>query len=114
MTPAIRQENWDANAAAESNYQRNQPGQGADTVEVTYEVYGSGEAMSINTDPASDFVPDNTPLPWVRTMTVPADTSLYQVVVVVRSGFPGCRIIIDGQVVVDQGQSKAPHCIYAP
>lgn len=113
VTPDIRSENWAANAAAESNYQRNQT-PSADTVEVTYEVYGSGTAMTITTDPATDPVGDNTPLPWVRTVTVPADTSLFQLVVVVRSGLPGCRIIVDNKVVVDQGQSKAPHCIYAP
>lgn len=115
VTPAIRQANWDANTAAESNYQRNQAGSQADTVEVTFEVYGvGGEAMSITTDPPSDPAPDHTPFPWVRTMTVPADTPIYQVVVVVRSGFPGCRIVVDNKVVVDQGQSKAPHCVYTP
>lgn len=114
VTPAIRAENLAANAAAAGNYQRNQPGnepaaEGA--ANVTFEVTGTGTVYTIDTDPSSERVPIGISVPFSRSMTVGPDVQLLQVIAVSKTGSQGCRIIVDGTVVVEQGLGDA-HCVY--
>lgn len=121
MTPGERSETLAANAAAESNKQANQPGAtqqapqtSASSHTVVFEVTGSGEVYGIVTDPGGPIVPDHTKIPWKRTMTVAADEDLLQVVATGRNDpGPGCRITVDGKVVVEQRIGGDAHCIYS-
>lgn len=113
VTPAIRSENLAANAAAESNFQRNQPGQApADdgTATVVLEITGSGTVYTIDTDPAGSRVAEGTVVPFSRTMNVGPETHLLQIIAVTKTGSQGCRITVDGVTVVDQPDNA--HCIY--
>ncbi len=114
VTPAIRSENLAANAAAAGNYQRNQPGSettGADgTARVVLEITGSGTVYSIDTNPVGASVAENTPVPFSRSFNVGPEVDLLTVVAVTKSGHQGCRIIVDGTVVVDQPDD--PFCNY--
>ncbi|HYO00850.1 MAG TPA: MmpS family transport accessory protein [Mycobacterium sp.] len=121
MTPGERSETLAANAAAEYNKQANQPGAtqqapqtSASSHTVVFEVTGSGEVYGIVTDPGGPIVPDHTKIPWKRTMTVAADEDLLQVVATGRNDpGPGCRITVDGKVVVEQRIGGDAHCIYS-
>lgn len=110
VTPDIRAENKAANANAQANYQRNQPGAGG--ADVVFEVTGGGTVYSINTDPDQGTAPEDTAAPWSRRATVAPDVRLLQVVVVTKTGMQGCRISVDGRVVVEQPPGMAAHCIY--
>jgi Mycobacterium membrane protein len=76
---------------------------------VLFEVTGSGTAITIDTDPATDRVYD-APLPWQRTVSVGPDVQLLQVIAV-GGDDAGCRITLDGQVVTEQPAGSA-HCTY--
>ena len=76
---------------------------------VVFEVTGSGNAMTIDTDPTTERVYD-APLPWQRTITVGPDVQLLQVVAVGGDDL-ACRITLDGQVVTEQPAGSA-HCTY--
>lgn len=111
VTPDIRAENKAANANAQANYQRNQPG-GGGGANVVFEVTGGGTVYSINTDPDQGTAPEDTAAPWSRTATVGSDVHLLQVVAVTKTGMQGCRITVDGTVVVEQPPGMAAHCVY--
>lgn len=112
VTPDIRAENKTANANAQANYQRNQPGSGAGSANVVFEVTGVGTVYSINTDPDQGTAPEGTAAPWSRTAKVRPDVDLLQVVVVTKTGMQGCRILVDGKVVAERPPGMVPHCIY--
>lgn len=117
VTPDIRAANLEANAAAESNYQRNQPGEDAtddDGSNVVFEITGSGTVYSIDIDPGGRVATENTAVPFKTTATVPDDASLLQVIAVTKTGEQGCRITVDGVVVVDQAPGTSAHCVFAP
>jgi hypothetical protein len=118
VTPAERTETKAANAAAQSNKQANQPSnngpQGGGNQTVVFEVFGSGEVFSIDTDPAGSRVADHTPLPFTRTMKIAPDVNLLQVVAVGRDNpGPGCRIKLDGKVVAEEPIGGNAHCIFS-
>lgn len=119
VTPDIRAQNWAANAAPNANRAdgplptpsgRPQPTpQGGR--QVTFVITGSGTVYSIDTDPATARVGENTPVPFSRTVTLEPDVGLLQVVAVSKTGQQGCRILIDGEVVTEQPIGNA-HCTY--
>lgn len=109
VTPAIRAENLAANAAAAGNYQPNQPADQADSANVAFQITGTGTVYTIDTDPPSS-VAVGTAVPFSRTVDVGADAQLLQVIAVSKTGAQGCRIIVDGIVVVEQGLGAA-HCV---
>jgi hypothetical protein len=78
---------------------------------VTFEVTGSGTAMTIDTDPPGQERLYDVSLPWSGEFTVPADVDMLQVVAVGGDN-PGCRIILDGRVVAEQPPGGSAHCIY--
>lgn len=106
------------NAAAESRKQANQPSpqKPADSPNghsVVFEVTGSGEVFSIDTDPGGPLVPDHTKIPWSRAMNVKADEDMLQVVAVGRGDAqPGCRIKVDGKVVIEHPVGGNAHCVF--
>jgi Mycobacterium membrane protein len=117
VTPAERSETKAANAAADSNKQANKPStdapQGGGQRTVSFEVFGSGEVFSIDTDPSGPRVGDHTKLPFSRTMKIAPDEDMLQVVAIGRDNpGPGCRIKVDGKVVVEQPIGGAAHCIF--
>ncbi len=114
VPPAFRQQMRDANAAAQANYQRNAPVP-ATTAQsmVRFEVTGPGEVFNIVTDPPSSQVADHTPLPWVRTMRMDPNEDMLQVVATGRDApGPGCRILVNDQVVAEQPVGGSAHCIW--
>lgn len=118
VTPAIRAENLAANAAAESNYQRNQPEEEPDVTDtdgpnVVFEITGTGTVYSIDIDPGGRVATENTAVPFKTTENV-TDFSLLQVIAVTKTGSQGCRITLDGVVVVEQAPGTSAHCVYAP
>ncbi|OBK20715.1 hypothetical protein A5634_12010 [Mycobacterium asiaticum] len=84
----------------------------ADDNTVVFEALGSGQALTIDTDPAIDRV-YNATLPWSRTVEAGPNVTMFQVVVVGNgSTNPGCRISIGGHVVAEQPVGGSAHCIY--
>ena len=115
VTPAVRAENLAANAAAASNWQRNQPGAAPaatddGTSRVVLEITGSGTVYSIDTNPVGSSVAEGTIVPFSRTLNVGPEVDLFTVVAVTKTGHQGCRITLDGVVVVDQPDD--PFCNY--
>ena len=78
---------------------------------VTFEVTGPGKVYSINTDPSTEFVPEDTPTPFTRTIKVPPTTDLLQVVVTGKDN-QGCRILLNDKVVAEQPIGGSGHCIF--
>jgi hypothetical protein len=81
---------------------------------VTFEVTGSGTAITIDTDPPGPPGQErqyNVSLPWHGEFTVPAGVDMLQVVAVGGDN-PGCRIVLDGRVVAQQPPGGSAHCIY--
>jgi hypothetical protein len=82
---------------------------------VVFEVTGTGQALTIDTDPSP---PDQNrwydqPLPWQRSTTIGSDVSLLQVVAVGKDNTqPGCRITLDGKVVAEEPIGGSAHCTY--
>ncbi|ORA39971.1 hypothetical protein [Mycobacterium aquaticum] len=118
VTPDFRQQMLNDNAAAASRKQATQPvptpGASANGSTVLFEVTGSGEVYNIVTDPSGADVPDHTKIPWQRTMTVGPDVQLLQVVAPGRdTPGPGCRITVDGKVVVEQPIGGSAHCVFS-
>lgn len=116
VTPGERSETLAANAAAASNRQANQPGQQSQTgtqgqSTVVFSVTGSGQAITVDTDPAGPRA-EHVPLPFSRTMKIGPDVQLLQVVVVGGNDV-GCQITLDGKVVDDQPAGGSGHCIFS-
>jgi hypothetical protein len=84
----------------------------ADPVNVVFEVTGTGEVYSIVTDPDSGLVPDHTTTPWSRTLSVPSDVGMLQVVATSRGAPLGCRITLNGVVVAEKAPGGDAHCIW--
>ncbi|MDG4667776.1 MmpS family transport accessory protein [Mycobacterium sp. 236(2023)] len=84
----------------------------AGSVTVVFEITGTGTVYSINTDPDVGVAPENTTVPWSRTTEVGPDAYLLQVISVAKSGTQGCRITVNGSVVVDQPPGTGTHCIF--
>lgn len=82
---------------------------------VVFEVTGTGTALTIDTDPAGPDRLYDVPLPWTSTVSVPAGTTLLQVVVVGKGETsPGCKITLDGKVVAEKPEGGDAHCILQP
>jgi hypothetical protein len=77
---------------------------------VILEVTGSGTVYAIEMDPGGHVADENTSVPFSRGFTAQSG-DLLQVVSTVKTGNQGCRITVDGIVVVNQN-SESPHCIY--
>lgn len=78
--------------------------------EVVFEVFGSGSASTIATDPTSERRHD-VALPWKMARSVEASVSLLQVVAVGRNS--GCRIKLNGVVVAEQSPADSVRCSFA-
>jgi Mycobacterium membrane protein len=87
------------------------PAHGAPVDTAVFEVTGSGTVYTIDTDPSTDRVYDAT-VPWSKTITVGADVTLLQVVAVGKEGTQGCRITLNGKVVVEKAPGTEAHCIF--
>lgn len=113
VTPDVRSATLADNAAAPSRKASNSAGPTPQSqgTEVTFEITGSGTVYTIDTDPPSARVPEGTPVPFKRTMTVPSGVDLIQVVAVGKTGEQGCRITVDGFVGVEHAPGNA-HCTY--
>jgi hypothetical protein len=121
VTPAFRQQMLDANAAAESRKVTNSP-QPTPTANpsptpaaghtVVFEITGSGTVYSIDTDPGGRQAGENTAVPWKKSTNVGPDINLLQVVAVTKTGDQGCRITVDGTVMVDQAPGTSAHCAF--
>jgi hypothetical protein len=117
VTPDIRAQTLADNAAAASRKQANQPQSTAQptptaTSTVLFEITGTGEVYSIVTDPDSGQVPDHTTTPWSRTVSVPSDVGMLQVIATSRGAPMGCRITLNGQVVAEKAPGGDAHCIW--
>lgn len=120
VTPDIRAATKADNAAAASRKASNgpapapqqAPAPSAGTHTVRFEITGSGTVYSIDTDPAGSRVAENTNVPFSRTLTVGPDVQLLQVIAVTKTGDQGCRISVDGTVVVDQAPGSSAHCVF--
>ncbi|AFM18093.1 mycobacterium membrane protein [Mycolicibacterium chubuense NBB4] len=112
VTPGERAQTKADNAAAASRYQANAPKPTPTAATVTFEVTGSGTVYSIDTDPATARAPEDTPLPWSRSVTVGPDVHLLQVVAVGKTASPGCRITLNGNVVAQKPVGGDAHCIF--
>src|SRR5262249_10185249 len=115
VTPDVRAATKADNAAAASRRVSNSP-QPTPTPAagrtVVFEITGSGTVYSINTDPGGRGASENTPVPWKQTTAVGPDVQLLQVVAVTKTGTQGCRITLDGTVVVDQAPGTSAHCVF--
>ncbi len=116
VTPDFRQQMFDDNAAAASrkaaNAPKPTPAQASGST-VVFEVTGAGEVYNIVTDPSGPNVPDHTKLPWKRSITIGPDVQLLQVVATGRdTPGPGCRITLDGKVVVEEPIGGSAHCVF--
>jgi hypothetical protein len=78
---------------------------------VTFEAFGPGTATTIDLDPSTGRIFD-APLPFSRTDTLAPGTSLLQVVVVGSTDVnPGCRIKVNGKVLVEKPVGADAHCV---
>lgn len=80
---------------------------------VTFEAFGSGTATTIDLDPSpsGDRIYD-APLPFSQTVDLPKGTTLLQIVVVGDSDVnPGCRIKVNGSVIVEKAVGDDAHCV---
>lgn len=113
VTPDVRAATKADNAQAAARRVASQP-KPTPTAKPTavFEVTGPGQVFNIVTDPPTAQVPDHTPLPWSRTITVDPDEDMLQVVATGRDGQPGCRILLNGQVVAEQPIGGSAHCIW--
>lgn len=81
---------------------------------VTFEVFGEGTALTIDTDPAGPERVYDSPLPWTDSITIDSSVTLLQVVAVGKDNpNPGCRIIVDGSVVVEVAPDGSGQCVYS-
>jgi hypothetical protein len=112
VTPGERAQTKADNAAAESRKQANQPRKSpaSNAGNVVLEITGTGTVYSIDIDPGGRVATENAPVPFKKTISAnPGD--LVQIVAVGKTGDQGCRITVDGAVVVNQGAGNA-HCVY--
>jgi hypothetical protein len=78
---------------------------------VTFEAFGPAKATTIDLDPSTGRIYDAA-LPFSRTVTLPKGTTLLQVVVVGSTDVnPGCRIKINGKVLVEKPVGDDAHCV---
>jgi hypothetical protein len=116
VTPDIRSATKADNAAAASRKVGSSPQptptpKPAGNSTVVYEVTGSGTVYSIDTDPATSNVAEGTATPFSRTISVGPEVQLLQVIAISKTGDLGCRISVDGKVVVSQ-PAPAAHCVF--
>lgn len=109
VTPAERTQTKADNAAAASRRQANTPKPSA-AGNVVLEITGTGTVYSIDIDPGGRVAGENSAVPFKKTITA-GSGELVQIVAVTKTGDQGCRITVDGTVVVSQGAGDA-HCIY--
>jgi hypothetical protein len=81
--------------------------------QVTFEAFGpGGAATTIDLDPSQGGTIFDAPLPFSRTISLPPGTTLLQVVVVGSTDVnPGCRIKINGSVIVEKPVGADAHCV---
>jgi hypothetical protein len=78
---------------------------------VVLEITGGGTVYSIDIDPGGRVANENSAAPF-RTSITAGGGELVQIVAVSKTGDQGCRITVDGTVVVSQGAGDA-HCVYS-
>jgi hypothetical protein len=78
---------------------------------VVLEITGTGTVYSIDIDPGGRVATENSAVPF-RTSITANSGDLVQIVAVTKTGDQGCRITVDGTVVVSQGAGDA-HCVYS-
>jgi hypothetical protein len=78
---------------------------------VVLEVTGNGTVYGIEADPGGHVANENAPVPF-RTSVSVAPGTLVQIVATTKTGDQGCRITVNGTVVVSQEPGN-PHCVYS-
>lgn len=115
VTPDFRQQMFDDNAAASSRKQATQPKpttQAAGST-IVLEVTGSGEVYSIWSIPFGQVGGDHTKIPFSRSYPLPADEDYVSLNWTSRDDAgKGCRITVDGKVVVEQPTGTAQDCVF--
>ena len=120
VTPGERAQTLADNAAAESRLQVNAPKPSptkpntptpTSAHNVVLEITGAGTVYSIDIDPGGRVATENSAAPF-RTSITADSGELVQIVAVTKTGDQGCRITVDGTVVVSEGAGDA-HCVYA-
>jgi hypothetical protein len=87
------------------------PPAGAAPPTVTFEAFGPGKATTIDLDPSTTRIYDAA-LPFTKTATIAPGTSLLQIVVVGSTDVnPGCRIKVNGSVIVEKPVGDDAHCV---
>jgi hypothetical protein len=77
----------------------------------TFEAFGPGTATTIDLDPSTSRIYD-AELPFTKTIPIAPGTSLLQVVVVGSTDVnPGCRIKVNGKVLVEKPVGDDAHCV---
>jgi hypothetical protein len=119
VTPGERADTKADNAAAASRRQANAPKPSNPNSpkptptaghNVVLEITGAGTVYSIDIDPGGRVATENSAAPF-RTSITADSGELVQIVAVTKTGDQGCRITVDGTVVVSHGAGDA-HCIY--
>jgi hypothetical protein len=113
VTPDFRAQVLADNGAAASRVAANEAPPPAGKRDVVLELNGSGTGYA-TTDPAkgSPYQLDDIGGRWQIAFGVGPEVHLLQVVGVADTGTWGCKIYLDGKVVVDQPAPNA-HCVYA-
>jgi hypothetical protein len=74
---------------------------------ILLEVMGSGEVYAIWSDPFGNVAGDHTALPWSKSFPLSADENYVSLTWTSRDATDtGCRISLDGKVVVDKPSGK--------
>ncbi len=82
---------------------------------VVLEATGNGTALTIDIyDPNPEARLYNQPLPFSRSVNVtPNSGDLFQIIAVPKGTTqPGCRILMNGQIVAEQPIGGSGHCIF--
>jgi hypothetical protein len=122
VTPGERSQTKADNAAAASRKQANAPKPSPTNPNiptptptaghnVVLEITGGGTVYSIDIDPGGRVATENSAAPF-RTNITADSGELVQIVAVSKTGDQGCRITVDGTVVVSHGAGDA-HCVYS-
>ncbi|BDY32895.1 hypothetical protein [Mycolicibacterium mageritense] len=115
VTPDFRQQMFDDNAAAASRKAANapKPTPQASQSTIVLEVTGAGEVYSIWSIPFNQVAGDHTKIPFSKSYPLPADEDYVSLTWTSRDDQQkGCRITVDGKVVVEKPVGTADTCVF--
>ena len=80
---------------------------------IVLEVTGSGEVYSIDSLPFGDLAEDHTMVPFSKSFPLPADEDYVALNWTSRDDQPkGCKITVDGKVVVEKPLGTTENCVF--